>query len=109
MSALFSELARRNRHNVRTLREAPAAEISGALGDLGTLLPLMIALALQGSIDLPSTLVFSGLFNIVTGVIFGIPLPVQPMKVSPPLFPQPLLTKPHPRPALTRRASVYRR
>jgi hypothetical protein len=77
----LSELARRNRHNLRTLRQAPAAEISGALGDLGTLLPLMIALALQGSIDLASTLVFSGLFNIVTGAVFGIPLPVQPMKV----------------------------
>ncbi|KAK0728602.1 hypothetical protein B0T26DRAFT_597642, partial [Lasiosphaeria miniovina] len=73
-------LGRVNRHNVATLRGAPAAEISGALGDLGTLLPLMITLALQGSIDLPSTLVFSGVFNIVTGAVFGIPLPVQPMK-----------------------------
>ncbi|KAK3309073.1 uncharacterized protein B0T15DRAFT_500788 [Chaetomium strumarium] len=78
--SILSELGRRNRHNLGTLRRAPAAEISGALGDLGTLLPLMIALALQGSIDLPSTLVFSGLFNVVTGVVFGIPLPVQPMK-----------------------------
>ncbi|KAL2128122.1 hypothetical protein VTI74DRAFT_9632 [Chaetomium olivicolor] len=77
---LLPELARRNRHNLRTLRSSPAAEISGALGDLGTLLPLMIALALQGSINLSSTLVFSGLFNIVTGAVFGIPLPVQPMK-----------------------------
>ncbi|KUI61355.1 Molybdate transporter 1 [Cytospora mali] len=68
------------RHNVRILRSQPLAEISGALGDLGTLLPLMIALALQGSVSLPSTLVFSGLFNIATGVLFGIPLPVQPMK-----------------------------
>ncbi|KAG7288609.1 hypothetical protein NEMBOFW57_004963 [Staphylotrichum longicolle] len=79
-ASFLSELARRNRHNLRTLRESPVAEISGALGDLGTLLPLMIALALQGSIDLSSTLVFSGLFNIVTGAVFGIPLPVQPMK-----------------------------
>ncbi|KAL2017989.1 hypothetical protein VTK56DRAFT_1369 [Thermocarpiscus australiensis] len=78
--SFLSELARRNRHNLRTLRRSPAAEISGALGDLGTLLPLMMALALQGSINLPSTLVFSGLFNIVTGLVFGIPLPVQPMK-----------------------------
>ncbi|GAB1313940.1 Molybdate transporter 1 [Madurella fahalii] len=79
-SSFLAELGRRNRHNLRTLGESPAAEISGALGDLGTLLPLMIALALQGSIDLASTLVFSGLFNIITGVVFGIPLPVQPMK-----------------------------
>lgn len=68
-------------HNVTTLRSRPLAEVSGSLGDLGTLLPLMIALAVQGSIDLGSTLVFSGLWNVLTGIFFGIPLPVQPMKV----------------------------
>lgn len=68
------------KHNLRTLRDAPLAELSGSLGDLGTLLPLMIALSVGGSIDLASTLVFSGLANIVTGVLFGVPLPVQPMK-----------------------------
>ncbi|KAK1068720.1 hypothetical protein LTR74_005378 [Friedmanniomyces endolithicus] len=67
-------------YNIRTLRASPLAELSGALGDLGTLLPLMIAMALRGSIDLPATLVFSGLTNIFTGVYYGIPLPVQPMK-----------------------------
>ncbi|KAK1808743.1 hypothetical protein LTR12_016908 [Friedmanniomyces endolithicus] len=67
-------------YNIRTLRASPLAELSGALGDLGTLLPLMIAMALRGSIDLPATLVFSGLTKIFTGVYYGIPLPVQPMK-----------------------------
>jgi MFS superfamily molybdate transporter len=76
-------LRRVNAHNVEILKRSPLVEVSGALGDLGTLLPLMIALAVQGSISLDSTLVFSGLFNILTGVIFGIPLPVQPMKVQP--------------------------
>ena len=68
------------KHNLRTLRDAPLAELSGSLGDLGTLLPLMIALSVGGSIDIDSTLVFSGLANIATGVLFGVPLPVQPMK-----------------------------
>jgi hypothetical protein len=77
----IEQLRRRNRHNVETLRAQPWAEISGSLGDLGTLLPLMIALAAQGSINLGSTLVFSGVFNILTGAFYGIPLPVQPMKV----------------------------
>lgn len=67
-------------HNLRTLRNNPLSELSGSLGDLGTLLPLMIALAVNNSIDLPSTLVFSGLTNILTGAVYGIPLPVQPMK-----------------------------
>lgn len=76
----FKDLRHVHRHNLATLRRRPLSEISGALGDLGTLLPLMIALALQGAVSLPSTLVFSGVFNILTGVVFGVPLPVQPMK-----------------------------
>lgn len=67
-------------HNIHTLQSSPLAELSGALGDLGTLLPLMIAMSLKGSIDLPATLVFSGLTNVLTGAFYGIPLPVQPMK-----------------------------
>jgi hypothetical protein len=77
--------------NADMLRKRPLAEVSGALGDLGTLLPLMIALAVQGSIKLDATLVFSGFFNVVTGVIFGIPLPVQPMKVRG--FPAPTMRR----------------
>src|SRR4051794_787186 len=76
------DLSRFTANNWGTFRRSPWAEVSGALGDLGTLLPLMIALAHQGSISLSSTLVFSGVYNVLTGVIFGIPLPVQPMKVS---------------------------
>lgn len=64
-------------YNVHTLQTSPLAEISGSLGDLGTLLPLMIAMALNESISLGSTLVFSGIVNIITGAIFGIPLPVS--------------------------------
>jgi Molybdate transporter of MFS superfamily len=83
MNSYLSQVQQTHRHNVQTLRSSPLAEVSGALGDLGTLLPLMIALAIQGSIHLDSTLVFSGVFNVATGLIFGIPLPVQPMKVCP--------------------------
>lgn len=82
MSQWLDQIRRLNVNNAATFRRAPLAEVSGSLGDLGTLLPLMIALAVQGSIQLGSTLVFSGVFNVLTGVVFGIPLPVQPMKVS---------------------------
>jgi hypothetical protein len=80
---LASPLPRMRRiytHNVETLKTSPLAELSGSLGDLGTLLPLMTALVLSGSISLPSTLLFTGAANIFTGAAFGIPLPVQPMK-----------------------------
>jgi hypothetical protein len=80
--AFFTNIKRFHRNNVTTLHRSPLSEISGALGDLGTLLPLMITLAVNGSISLSTTLVFTGLFNLITGVVFGIPLPVQPMKVS---------------------------
>jgi hypothetical protein len=73
-------LRRVNRHNVNTIRSQPLAELSGSLGDLGTLLPLMTALVITKSISLPSTLLFTGAANIFTGVAFGLPLPVQPMK-----------------------------
>ncbi|KAI2469432.1 hypothetical protein F4781DRAFT_431316 [Annulohypoxylon bovei var. microspora] len=76
----ISNVKRLHRNNVATLRNSPLAEVSGALGDLGTLLPLMITLAVNGSISLSTTLVFSGFYNLATGVVFGIPLPVQPMK-----------------------------
>ncbi|PGH01544.1 hypothetical protein AJ79_07892 [Helicocarpus griseus UAMH5409] len=65
---------------LRTIRSRPLSEISGALGDLGTFLPLLTALTINSSISLPATLIFSGLYNILTGLYFGLPLPVQPMK-----------------------------
>ncbi|KAG0652002.1 Molybdate transporter 1 [Hyphodiscus hymeniophilus] len=77
MASMIRQL---HNNNFSTFRRSPLAEISGSLGDLGTLLPLMIALAVNNSISLSTTLVFSGLWNIATGVAFGIPLPVQPMK-----------------------------
>lgn len=74
-------------YNLETFRQQPLKEISGSMGDLGTLLPIIIALAAdpdntgsKAPISLPSTLVFGGLANILTGLFFGIPLPVQPMK-----------------------------
>ncbi len=68
------------RYNIDTFRSQPLAEISGSFGDIGTLLPIVIALTQIRAISLSSTLVFSGLANILTGLAFGIPLPVQPMK-----------------------------
>lgn len=67
-------------YNLRTFRRHYVSEISGSLGDLGTFLPIAIALAVNGTVSLASTLIFSGIYNILTGLYFGIPLPVQPMK-----------------------------
>jgi hypothetical protein len=67
-------------HNLNTFRRQPLAEISGSLGDLGTFLPIVIAETIGHQISLSTTLIFTGVFNILTGLVFGIPLPVQPMK-----------------------------
>ena len=42
-------------------------EISGSLGDLGTFVPIVIALTLVNGLDLGTTLLFTGAFNIITG------------------------------------------
>ncbi|KAI5283925.1 hypothetical protein KEM54_001725 [Ascosphaera aggregata] len=78
--AVTTTIRRNYAYNLAVLKRQPLAELSGAVGDLGTFLPLAIALAKNKTVSLPATLVLSGLFNITTGVFFGIPLPVQPMK-----------------------------
>ncbi|ORX72839.1 hypothetical protein DL89DRAFT_273992 [Linderina pennispora] len=55
-------------------------EFSGSLGDLGTLIPILISLTVQGSASLTSSLFFGGLYNILTGFFYGVPMCVQPMK-----------------------------
>lgn len=56
-------------------------ELSGALGDLGTLLPMSMGMILICGLD-PLGLFFTvGLFYIVSGLYFGVTVPIQPMKV----------------------------
>ncbi|KAE8702953.1 Molybdate transporter 1 [Hibiscus syriacus] len=56
------------------------AELNGAMGDLGTYTPIVLALTLAKDLNLGTTLIFTGAYNIVTGAIYGVPMPVQPMK-----------------------------
>lgn len=55
-------------------------ELAGSLGDLGTFLPLVVAMALTTQLDLGLMFIGAGLMNIVTGFYFRQPIPVQPMK-----------------------------
>lgn len=56
-------------------------EIAGSLGDLGTLLPIAIGMILINGLS-PTGMFFSiGLFYILSGMYYGITVPVQPMKV----------------------------
>jgi len=56
-------------------------EIAGSLGDLGTLLPIAIGMILINGLS-PMGMLFSiGIYYILSGMYFGITVPVQPMKV----------------------------
>jgi MFS superfamily sulfate permease-like transporter len=67
------------RHNLRALR-FDRHELAGALGDLGTFIPLFVGMVSLSGLHAGSALFFAGLFNILTGVMFGLPMAVQPMK-----------------------------
>lgn len=55
-------------------------ELSGALGDLGTLLPLTLGvIAVAGFAPTPIFLGF-GIFYVATALYYRLPIPVQPMK-----------------------------
>lgn len=55
-------------------------EVSGALGDIGTLLPLSLgAIGVAGLAPVPVLLGFAA-FYIATGLYYRLPIPVQPMK-----------------------------
>ncbi|XP_022951699.1 molybdate transporter 1 [Cucurbita moschata] len=56
------------------------AELNGAMGDLGTYIPIVLSLTLSKDLNLGTTLIFTGIYNIITGLIYGVPMPVQPMK-----------------------------
>lgn len=55
-------------------------DLTGAFGDLGTLLPLAAGLVLVAGVDPGGFFVAFGLATIVAGLAFRIPLPVQPQK-----------------------------
>ena len=69
----------RIRDNLRGAR-LDRHEIAGSLGDLGTFLPLLVGMAAENGLDFAASLFFAGVFNIVTGLSFAIPMAVQPMK-----------------------------
>jgi len=56
-------------------------EFAGALGDLGTLLPLAIGLILINGLSPAGLFLSIGLFYVFSGLYFGVTVPVQPMKV----------------------------
>ena len=55
-------------------------ELAGALGDLGTDLPLLIGVIGASGLDAASVLILFGLMQLFSGFWYRLPMPVQPLK-----------------------------
>jgi len=56
-------------------------EIAGAIGDFGTLFPIVLGVAIVSDLNLGHILLFFSAWYIITGVYYKLPMPVEPMKV----------------------------
>lgn len=65
---------------IRRFARFVAAEAAGGLGDVGTFVPLVLGLVTVAGFHASTVLVFAGLMTIYSGLRFGMPMPVQPMK-----------------------------
>ncbi len=55
-------------------------DVSGAFGDLGTFLPLVIGVLAVGHLEATGVLIGFGVFALLVAVVYRRPVPVQPMK-----------------------------
>lgn len=55
-------------------------ELAGAFGDLGTLLPIVVAMIFINKLSPSSVFLTFGVFYLVSGFYFRLPIPVQPLK-----------------------------
>ena len=55
-------------------------ELAGAFGDVGTDVPLIIGVALAAQLNGASVLIMFGAMQILTGYVYRMPMPVQPLK-----------------------------
>jgi len=72
---VFEPVTQRH-HEIRFDRRS----VTGAIGDSITVVPLVVALALLTDVSLPHVLVAFGVFQVVWGVRYGLPVSVEPMK-----------------------------
>lgn len=55
-------------------------ELAGSFGDIGTDLPLIVGMVLAAGLDGASVFIVFGILQILTGVVYGLPMPMQPLK-----------------------------
>jgi hypothetical protein len=55
-------------------------ELAGSFGDIGTDLPLIVGIILATGLDAGAVFTVFGLLQVVTGLVYGLPMPMQPLK-----------------------------
>ncbi len=55
-------------------------EWAGSFGDIGTDLPLLLGITLASGLDAGGVFAVFGLLQITTGLLYGLPMPMQPLK-----------------------------
>lgn len=56
------------------------SEIAGGFGDIGTDLPLIVGMIQAINLDSASVLIMFGIMQILAGIFYGFPMPMQPLK-----------------------------
>ncbi|WP_448533227.1 putative sulfate/molybdate transporter [Parathermosynechococcus lividus] len=55
-------------------------EIAGSFGDIGTDLPLIVGMVQAVGLNSASVFIIFGLMQMITGFLYGLPMPMQPLK-----------------------------
>jgi MFS superfamily sulfate permease-like transporter len=55
-------------------------ELAGSFGDIGTDLPLIVGIIQVTGMDSAGVFIIFGLLQIATGLVYGLPMPMQPLK-----------------------------
>src|ERR1700758_3962179 len=56
------------------------AELAGAVADLGVLVPIAVALIVKNGLTPTAVLLPAGLLYVLAGLVYRLPVPVQPLK-----------------------------
>jgi len=55
-------------------------ELAGSFGDIGTDLPLIVGMIGAAGLNSASVFVVFGALQIIMGLVYGLPMPMQPLK-----------------------------
>jgi hypothetical protein len=56
------------------------AELAGAVADLGVMVPIAVALIVKNGLSATAVLLPAGLLYVAAGLLYRVPVPVQPLK-----------------------------